>query len=85
MDIDVYKHYLKSNGRLDLFAENEIRRLAQFENDLQIDLDDFIPYNKDYSLCDKLMDMMTEEMKNNEPLWFAINRYMAFKVLEAEA
>ena len=82
MDIDKYQHYLKCNGKWDSFAGSEIQRLLKFEKDLQIDLDDFIPYNENYSIVETLNKMMTDEMKYNEPLWFAINRYMVYKLNE---
>ena len=82
MNIDKYQYYLKCNGKWDSFAGNEIQTLLKFEKDLQIDLDNFIPYNENYFVIETLNSMMTDEMKYNERLQFAINRYMVYKLNE---
>lgn len=80
MNIDGYQEYLKKTSKWDSNAGNEIQRLLKLEKDLQIDLDDFIPYNGDYSVSERLNSIMTDEMKFHEPLQFAINRYIVYKM-----
>ncbi len=84
MNVEGYQSYLEHSGKWDAFAGNEIQKLLKLEKDLQIDLDDYIPYNGDYSLVDKLNGMMSDEMRYNEPLHFAINRYMVYRLSETE-
>ncbi len=48
MDIDGYQDYLVEIGKWDSISGREIQRLAKLEHDLDIDIDDFIPYNEDY-------------------------------------
>lgn len=44
MDIDGYQDYLVEIGKWDSISGREIQRLAKLEHDLDIDIDDFIPY-----------------------------------------
>lgn len=44
MDIDGYQDYLVEIGKWDSISGREIQKLAKLEHDLDIDIDDFIPY-----------------------------------------
>ena len=84
MNIDGYQHYLTQIGKWDSISGNEIQKLLRLEKDLDIDLDDFIRYEGNYSIVETLDNMMTEDMRYNEPLQFAINRYMVYKLSETD-
>jgi len=84
MNIEGYQHYLKSINKWGSFAGNEIQKLVGLEKLLHIDLDDYIPYNGDYSVVERLNKLMTDEMRFSETLQFAINRYMVYRLSESE-
>ena len=84
MNIDGYQSYLKRINKWDSFAGNEIQKLAAMEKQLNIDLDDYIPYNGNYAVVEALHGLMTEDMRYSETLNFAINRYMVYRLGESD-
>ena len=79
MDKEGYLAYLKSLGKKDHHT-NRIQSLLDLEKELEIDLDDFIPYNGDYENIKKLHSIMKTEQLHKEALNFALNSYIRFKL-----
>jgi hypothetical protein len=80
VDKQGYKAYLQSLGnRNDDSIKRDIKRLDDFEREFNIILDDYIPYNNDYSKVDKL-NAIQPIHKQGEALAFVINDYMKFRL-----
>lgn len=84
MDKAGYKIYLQSLGNQQHHI-GRIQKLLELEQELNINLDDYIPWNNDYSKMDVLFDaILPEEKRYNEPLMFSINSYMHYKLENLE-
>ena len=70
-----YKAYLQALGNQQHYI-GRIQMLLELEQELNIDLDDYIPYNEDYSKSAALDAIMPEEKRYDERLFFSINSYM---------
>lgn len=84
MDIEGYRKFRKyMNNKIedDRIVDDEIQILLRLEKEFNINLDDFIPYNGNYSVCAKL-DAIIGDLKYDERIFFIINRYMRFKLEE---
>lgn len=79
MDSVGYKAYLQSLGNQKSYI-GCIPELLELEEKYKIDLDDYIPYNEDYSKVDALDALLPKEVQYNERLNFAINNYMSYKL-----
>lgn len=80
MKVNEYITYLEAKRRYDDFAKSQIQRLLSLEKELNVDLDDYIPFDDRFEIIESLTSKMPQEMQWNEPLWFAINRYMRFRL-----
>ena len=74
MDKDGYLIYLQSLGNQEHYI-GSIQKLVALEQELKISLDDYVPYNEDYSKSEKLHSILPTEITYDEPLMFAINSY----------
>mgnify|MGYP006916047798 CR=1 FL=1 len=79
MDRIGYKAYLQSLGNQNHYI-GQIKALIDLEKELHIDLDDYIPYNGDYSKPAALTAMLPDWQKYNEKLNFSINSYMRYRL-----
>jgi hypothetical protein len=80
MDKVGYKKYLQSLGNQNHYIGG-IQKLVEIEQELNIDFDDYIPYNEDYSKAGKLLDeILPEKIRYNEPIIFSINSYMRYRL-----
>ena len=79
MDKVGYKAYLQSLGNQQHYI-GRIPELMELEKTLNINLDDYVPYNNDYSKVDTLDALLPEEKLYNERLQFAINSYMRYRL-----
>ena len=80
MDKRGFIAYLQSLGNRDNDSiRNAVERLDKFEQEFNIMLDDFIPYNNDYSKVAAL-DAIQSIEKRGMPLAFAINDYMLYRL-----
>lgn len=74
-----YKAYLQALGNQQHYI-GRIRMLIDLERELNIDLDDYIPYNGDYSKCAALDAILPQEKQYDEGLEFSINSYMRYRL-----
>lgn len=79
MDKVGYRAYLQSLGNQQHHI-GRIPELMELEKTLNINLDDYVPYNNDYSKVDALDAILPEEKLYNERLQFAINSYMRYRL-----
>lgn len=79
MDKYGYKFYLQSLGNQQHYI-GRIQELINLEKELNIDLDDYIPYKNDYSRVDALNAILPVERLYNEKLQSSINSYMRFRL-----
>lgn len=79
MDKEGYKVYLQLLGNQKYYI-GHIQELVELEQELNIKLDDYIPYNGDYSKITALDDILPEEKRHNERLGFLINSYMRYRL-----
>lgn len=79
MDKAGYKAYLQSLGNQQYYI-GRIQELWELEQELNINLDDYIPYNDDYSKVDALEAILPEEKRYSERLAFLINSYMRYRL-----
>lgn len=79
MDKVGYKAYLQSLGNQQHYI-GRIPELMELEKTLNINLDDYVPYNNDYRKVDALDALLSEEKLYNERLQFAINSYMRYRL-----
>lgn len=80
MKVQEFITYLEAKRRYDAFAESEIQLLLSLEKDLNVNLDDYIPFDDHFELIASLTSKMPQEIQWDEPLQFAINRYMRFRL-----
>lgn len=79
MDKAGYKAYLQALGNQQHYI-GRIQMLLELEQELNIDLDDYIPYNEDYSKSAALDAILPEEKRYDERLFFSINSYMNYRL-----
>lgn len=79
MDKVGYKAYLQLLGNKQHYI-GRIPELIELEKTLNIDLDDYVPYNGDYSKVSALYAALPEEVLCNEKLQFSINSYMRYRL-----
>jgi len=79
MDKAGYKTYLQSLGKQQ-HNIGRIQELLELEQELNMNLDDYIPYNGDYSKVSALDAILPEEKLYNERLSFSINSYMRYRL-----
>lgn len=79
MDKAGYKAYLQSLGNQQHYI-GSIQELLELEQELNIDLDDYIPYDDDYSKVSALNTILPMEKRYNERLNFSINSYMCYRL-----
>ena len=79
MDRAGYKAYLQALGNQQHYI-GRIQMLLDLERELNIDLDDYIPYDQDYSKSAALDAIMPQEKRYDEKLWFSINSYMLYRL-----
>lgn len=79
MDKAGYKAYLQSLGNQQHYI-GRIPELMELEKSLNINLDDYVPYNDDYSKSDALDALLPEEKRYDERLQFSINSYMRYRL-----
>ena len=79
MDKNGYKTYLQLLGNQQHYI-GFIQKLVDLEKELNIDLDDYIPYNGDNSRIDALEAILSTERLYDEQLQFSINSYMRFRL-----
>ncbi len=79
MDKVGYKAYLQSLGNQQYYI-GRIQELMELEKTLNINLDDYVPYNDDYSKVDALDALLPEEKLYDERLQFSINSYMRYRL-----
>lgn len=77
MNKDRYKAYLQSLGNQQHYI-GCIPELLKLEQELNINLDDYIPYNDDYSKVNELNTILSKEKLYSEKLQFSINSYMCY-------
>lgn len=77
MNIDGYREYCKTNLVARHYFDS-IEKLSALEIKYNIDLDDFVPYGEDYSRISRLDEILSEEDRHNEHLFFEINNYFRF-------
>lgn len=73
------KVYLQLLGNQQHYI-GRIQELVELEQELNINLDDYIPYNGDYSKVSALDAILPEEKRYNERLGFLINSYMRYRL-----
>ena len=79
MDKAGYKAYLQELGNQQHYI-GRIPELLELEKKLNIDLDDYIPYNEDFSKVAALDALLPEEIQHNEKIQLAINSYMRYRL-----
>ncbi len=79
MDKAGYKAYLQALGNQQHYI-GHIQKLLELEQKLNINLDDYIPYNGDYSKVSALDAILPKEQQYNEKLGFSINSYMRYRL-----
>lgn len=79
MDKAGYKSYLQSIGNQQYYI-GCIQELWELEQELNINLDEYIPYNDDYSKVNALEAILPEEKRYSERLAFLINSYMRYRL-----
>ena len=79
MDKKGYVAYLEALGNQNHYI-GRIQELIELERTLGIDLDDFIPFDGNYSKVDELDKILPEDMRYNERLFFSINSYMRYRL-----
>lgn len=79
MDKAGYKAYLQSLGNQQHYI-GRIPELMELEKSLNINLDDYVPYNDDYSKVAALDNLLSEEKLYDERLQFLINSYMRYRL-----
>lgn len=79
MDKVGYKAYLQSLGNQQHYI-GRIQELLELEQKLNINLDDYIPYNGDYSRVSALDAILCKEQLYNERLGFSINSYLRYRL-----
>lgn len=81
MDKAGYKAYLQSLGNQQHYI-GRIEDLWELEQELNINLDDYIPYDGDYRKVSALDTILPEEERYNEKLEFLINSYIRYRLSE---
>lgn len=76
MNINGYREYCKTNLVARRYLDS-IEKLRTFESKYNIDLDDFVPHDEDYSRA-SLFDEIIAKEEHCESLYFAINNYFRF-------
>lgn len=76
MNINGYREYCKTNLVARRYFDS-IEKLRTFEIKYNIDLDDFVPHDEDYSRASLLDELLAEE-GHSESLYFEINNYFRF-------
>lgn len=79
MDKVGYKAYLQSLGNQQHYI-GLIPELIELEKLLNINLDDYVPYNSDYGKVNALNALLSKEKLYNERLQFSINSYSRYKL-----
>lgn len=79
MDKAGYKAYLQSLGNQQHYI-GRIQELWELEQELNINLDDYIPYDGDYGKVSVLDAILPEEKRYNEKLGFSINSYIRYRL-----
>ena len=79
MDQKGYKAYLQSLGNQQHYI-GRIQDLLDLEKELNINLDDYVPYNGDYGKEDELNSVLPNEKLYDERLFFSINSYMRYRL-----
>lgn len=79
MDKKGYIAYLQSLGNQQHYIGG-VSDLLELEKEQNIDLDDYIPYNGDYSRVSALDDILPKEKRYNEKLVFNVNSYMRYRL-----
>ena len=79
MDKAGYRAYLQSLGNQQHYI-GRIPELMELEKVLNINLDDYVPYNGDYSKVSALDAVLPEENLYDERLQFSINSYMRYRL-----
>lgn len=74
-----YKAYLQSLGNQQHYIGG-IQELLELEQELNIDLDDYIPYDDDYSKVSALNAILPMEKQYSKRLIFSINSYMRYRL-----
>lgn len=80
MNIDGYRMYLQSLGNFNKFIDKEISSLVSIEQSLNVDIDDFIPYDGKYSRLSELEADMIAIMRYDEDVQSSLNRYVGYKL-----
>lgn len=83
MDSAGYKSYLQLLGNQHHYI-GYIQKLVELEHELSINLDDYIPYNDDYSKVDELNAVLPKDKLYDERLSFSINSYMRYRLSDFE-
>lgn len=79
MDKEGYKTYLQSMPNKNNYIA-DIPMLIQLEKELNINLDDYIPYNNDYSKNSALDAILPKSKQYDERLQFSINSYVRYRL-----
>lgn len=79
MDKAGYKAYLQSLGNQQHYIGG-IQELQELELKLNINLDDYIPYNGDYGKVSALKAMLPKEKRYSEKLGLLVNSYMCYRL-----
>ncbi len=79
MDKAGYKAYLQSLGNQQHYIGG-IQELLELEQELNIDLDDYIPYDDDYSKVSALNSILPMEMRYDERWNCLINSYLCYRL-----
>lgn len=79
MDKAGYRAYLQSLGNQQHYI-GRIQELWELEQELNINLDDYIPYDGDYSKISALEAILPEKKRYNERLFFLMNSYMRYRL-----
>lgn len=79
MDKAGYKAYLQSLGNQQYYI-GHIQELCELEQELNINLDDYIPYDGDYDKVNALDAILPAEKRYSEALGFLINSYMRYRL-----
>ena len=79
MDKREYIAYLQSLGNQNLYISS-VSELLELEKELSINLDDYIPYNDDYSKVSALDKLLPKEKRYDEKLFFNINSYIRYRL-----
>ncbi len=79
MDKVGYKDYLRSLGNQQYYI-GLIPELIELEKSLNINLDDYVPYNSDFGKINALNALLPKDKLYSERLQFSINSYMRYKL-----